>query len=46
MQSKNQVAILGINIFEKPEQTVKSNRSADRVRKKRPHPIFPLLPGR
>ena len=35
MQSKNQVVILGISIFEKSEQTVESNCSADRVRKKR-----------
>ena len=34
MQSKNQVVILGISIFDKPEQTVQSNRSAG-VRKKR-----------
>ena len=40
MQSKNQVVILGISVFEKPEQTVQSNRSADRVRKKRPPSYF------
>ena len=40
MQSKNQVVILGISIFEKPEQTIQSNRSADRVRKKRPPSYF------
>ena len=34
MQSKYQVFILGITIFEEPEQTVRSNHSADRVRKK------------
>ena len=31
MQSKNQVLILSISIFEKPEQTIDSNCSADRV---------------
>ena len=36
MQSKNQVVIFCISIFEKPEQTVQSNRSAELVRKKRP----------
>ena len=35
MQSKNQVVILGISIFDKPEQTVESNCLADHVRKKR-----------
>ena len=35
MHSKNQVVILGINIFEKPNKTVQSNRSADEVRKTR-----------
>ena len=34
MQSKNQVVILGISIFEKSEQTIESNRSASQVRKK------------
>ena len=42
MQSKNQVVILGISIFEKPKQTVESNRSADRVRKKRPPSYFAI----
>ena len=46
MQSKNQVAILGVSIFEKPEQTIQLNLSADRVRKKRlPPSYFALLPG-
>ena len=36
VQSKNQVVILGISIFEKWNRTVESNRLADRVRKKRP----------
>ena len=40
MQSKNQVIIFGISIFEKPEQTVESNRSVDRVREKRPPSYF------
>ena len=31
MQSKNEVLILGISIFEKPEQTIECNCSADRV---------------
>ena len=31
MQSKNQVLILGISIFEKTEQTIECNCSADRV---------------
>ena len=35
MQSKNQVVILGISIFEKPEQTIESNRLADQVREKK-----------
>ena len=40
MQYKNQVVILGISIFENPKQTVESNRSADRVKKKRPPSYF------
>ena len=43
MCSLNQVVILGISIFEKLEQTVVSNRSADRVRKRRLTLL--LLPG-
>ena len=35
MQSKNQVVMLEVSTFEKPEQTVESNDSADQVRKKR-----------
>ena len=35
MQSKNQVVILGISIFEKWNRTIESKHSADRVRKKR-----------
>ena len=42
MQSKNQVIILGKSIFEKPEQTVESNRYADRVRKMRPTSYFTI----
>ena len=42
MQSKIQVVTLGINIFEKLEQTVQSNHSADRVRKKRPPAYFAI----
>ena len=40
MQSTNQVVILGVSIFEKLEQTVESNHSADRVRKKKPPSYF------
>ena len=40
MQSKNQVVILDISIFEKPEQTFESNCLADQVRKKRPPSYF------
>ena len=30
VQCKNQVVLLGISIFERPEQTVQSNHKADR----------------
>ena len=40
MQSKNQVVILGISIFEKWNRPVESNRLADRVRNKRPPSCF------
>ena len=43
MCSLNQVVILGISIFEKLEQTVELNHSADRVRKRRLTLL--LLPG-
>ena len=42
MQSKNKVIIFSISIFETPEQTVESNFSADRVRKKRPPSYFAI----
>ena len=49
MQSKSQVVILGVSIFEKNgtdlEQTVESNCSADRVRKMRPPSYFAFDAG-
>ena len=46
MQSKNnQVVILGISIFEKPEQTVESNRWPTELEKRYCHPTLPLLTG-
>ena len=42
VQSKNQVVILGISTFEKLEKTVESNRSADKVRKKRSPSYFAI----
>ena len=35
MQSKNQVVTLAISVFEKPEQTVQSNHSANALEKKK-----------
>ena len=40
MHSPKIRSILGISIFKKSEMTVESNRSADRVRKKRPPSHF------
>ena len=40
MQSKDQVVILGLSIFEKSKKTVQSNRSANKVTKKRPPSYF------
>ena len=42
MQSKNQVVILGIGIFEKTLKTAESNHSADQARKKRPPSYFAI----
>ena len=36
MQSKNQIVTLGISIFEKPEQTVESNRWPTELEKRDP----------
>ena len=45
-QSKNQVVILGISIFEKLEKTILSNHSADRDRKKICHPTLSCCLGK